>query len=81
MTDITIYCDGACSPNPGTGGWGAVIVLCDKELELNGRVGNSTNNQMELLAAIESLKVLPIGSNVTLFTDSQYVNNGITMVS
>ncbi|MCH1542044.1 MAG: ribonuclease HI [Alphaproteobacteria bacterium] len=73
-----IFTDGACSGNPGPGGWGALINGPDGESELTGGAQATTNNRMELLAAIEALKSLPAGSAVTLTTDSIYVKDGIT---
>lgn len=75
---ITIYVDGACSGNPGPGGWGAACILNDKEFTLSGGENQTTNNRMELKAAIESLKLIPLAQPVTIYTDSQYVKNGIT---
>ena len=75
---ITIYTDGACSGNPGIGGWGIVILELKKEpIFLNGGDDNTTNNQMELTAAIQALKYFEDRQKITLFTDSQYVKNGI----
>ena len=74
-----IYTDGACSGNPGTGGWGAVIIdQDDKQKNISGSEKNTTNNRMELLAAIMSLKKIKTNSEVVIFTDSTYVKNGIT---
>ncbi|MBL6762171.1 MAG: ribonuclease HI [PS1 clade bacterium] len=73
-----IFTDGACSGNPGPGGWGALILNGADEKELTGGELATTNNRMELLAAIEALKSLPDGSTVTLTTDSTYVKDGIT---
>lgn len=73
-----IFTDGACSGNPGPGGWGALILKGDDENELTGGAAETTNNRMELLAAIEALKSLPDGSAVRLTTDSVYVKDGIT---
>jgi len=75
---VTIYTDGACSGNPGPGGWGAVLICGDKERELSGGEKETTNNRMELMAAIESLKALKSPCKVELYTDSQYVRQGIT---
>jgi ribonuclease HI len=76
---FTIYTDGGCTPNPGRGGWGAVIVSSTGEFtQLSGGEKHTTNNRMELQAAIEALKSLEEGSQVALHTDSQYVKNGIT---
>lgn len=73
-----IFTDGACSGNPGPGGWGALINGPEGENELTGGAADTTNNRMELQAAIEALKSLPTGSAVTLTTDSTYVKDGIT---
>ena len=73
-----IFTDGAGSGNPGPGGWGALINGPDGENELTGGAADTTNNRMELQAAIEALKSLPTGSAVTLTTDSTYVKDGIT---
>ena len=74
-----IYTDGACSGNPGPGGWGAVIIDQDnKQKNISGSEKNTTNNRMELLAAIMSLKKIKTNSEVVIFTDSTYVKNGIT---
>ena len=74
-----IYTDGACSGNPGNGGWGAVIFdQDDKQKNISGSEKNTTNNRMELLAAIMSLKKIKTNSEVVIFTDSTYVKNGIT---
>ena len=76
--EITIYTDGACSGNPGIGGWGAVILNHeDKPILLKGGLQNTTNNQMELMAAIESLKYFKKPKKILIFTDSKYVMNGI----
>ena len=75
---ITIYTDGACSGNPGIGGWGAVILENNKEdIFLNGGYDNTTNNRMELTAAIEALKYFKDSQTITLITDSKYVKDGI----
>ena len=74
-----IYTDGACTGNPGPGGWGAVIFDQDnKQKNISGSEKNTTNNRMELLAAIMSLKKIKTNSEVVIFTDSIYVKNGIT---
>ena len=75
---ITIYTDGACSGNPGIGGWG-IVILEDKkdDVLLNGGEDNTTNNRMELTAAIEALKYFQIRKDITLITDSKYVKDGI----
>ncbi len=75
----TIYTDGACSGNPGTGGWGAVIFEENKkQINISGKIKNTTNNRMELMAPIMALKKIKLKSNVIIFTDSTYVKNGIT---
>ena len=75
---ITIYTDGACSGNPGVGGWGVVIIEDNKnEFFLNGGDKNTTNNKMELTAAIQALKAIEKKSAITLITDSKYVKDGI----
>ena len=74
-----IYTDGACTGNPGPGGWGAVIFdQDDKQKNISGSEKNTTNNRMELLAVIMSLKKIKTNSEVVIFTDSTYVKNGIT---
>ena len=75
----TIYTDGACSGNPGPGGWGAVIFDNDnKQKNISGSEENTTNNRMELSAAIMALEEVNINSEITIYTDSTYVKNGIT---
>ena len=75
---ITIYTDGACSGNPGVGGWGVVIIEDNKnEFFLNGGDKNTTNNKMELTAAIEALRYFEDRQTITLITDSKYVKDGI----
>lgn len=78
MTSVDIYTDGACRGNPGPGGWGAVLIAGQRELELKGGELNTTNNRMELSAAIAALAALKKPCKVRLFTDSQYVRKGIT---
>jgi len=75
---VQIYTDGACSGNPGPGGWGAVLRSGAHRKELSGGVAETTNNRMELLAAIESLRALKDRSQVDLYTDSTYLKKGIT---
>jgi ribonuclease HI len=75
---VTIYSDGGCRPNPGTGGWGAVLIFDDGEKELSGGEKNSTNNRMELTAVTTALNSLQGSHQVELYTDSEYVKNGIT---
>lgn len=78
MKDVEIFTDGACRGNPGPGGWGALLRFNGTEKELYGGDADTTNNRMELQAAIEGLKVLKESCVVTLTTDSIYVKNGIT---
>ena len=82
MSDkLKIYTDGACSGNPGIGGWGAVLINPDtgEEKHLSGAENLTTNNKMELTATIESLKSIIKPSEIELYTDSQYVKNGINI--
>ena len=75
---IEIYTDGSCFPNPGgPGGWGALVIDDDRERELFGGASTSTNNRMELTAALEGLRALPSPSRVRLYTDAQYLSNGM----
>ena len=79
MTHIVeIWTDGACSGNPGPGGWGALLKFGEHEKELFGGQKDTTNNRMELTAAIEALNALKNGEKVILHTDSQYVKDGLT---
>jgi ribonuclease HI len=80
MTDgaVEIYTDGACRGNPGPGGWGVLLRFNDKEKELWGGEAGTTNNRMELMAAIRALEALKRPSRVKLYTDSLYVMKGIT---
>lgn len=83
MPDLFAYTDGACSGNPGPGGWGAILIARSgetvlKERELSGGAADTTNNQMELMAAISALEALEKPSTLTLVTDSSYVKDGIT---
>lgn len=80
MIEVTIYTDGGCYPNPGPGGWGAVIHhhKSDTKLEVHGGLIETTNNQMELTAAIRGLAELKRSCRVELITDSKYLKNGIT---
>lgn len=75
---VIIYTDGACSGNPGPGGWGAVLRYGDSEKEINGAEVDTTNNRMELMAAIMALESLKRPCVVDLYTDSEYVRGGIT---
>ncbi len=74
---VEIFTDGACSENPGPGGWGAILRCHGVEKELSGSACDTTNNRMELTAVIESLKALHCACQVNLYTDSQYVQKGI----
>jgi ribonuclease HI len=74
---VVIYTDGACSGNPGPGGWGAVLLWGDKRKELKGGEPGTTNNRMELMAAIRALEALNRPCKIELHTDSQYVQKGI----
>ena len=78
MRSVKAYTDGACSGNPGPGGWGVVLQFGDHERELKGGEGDTTNNRMELTAAIEALKALKEPCHIALTTDSTYVKDGIT---
>ncbi|AIF80573.1 ribonuclease H [endosymbiont of Acanthamoeba sp. UWC8] len=75
---LVIYCDGACSGNPGPGGWGAVLIWGDSIKEISGYENTSTNNRMELTAAIEALKQVSRPVKIKIYTDSTYVMRGIT---
>lgn len=75
---VTIYTDGACSGNPGPGGWGAILIWGEHRKELKGGAAETTNNRMELQAVIEALKALKRQAHVDLYTDSNYVKDGIT---
>ena len=77
MKNVEIFTDGACKFNPGPGGWGAVLRYGTAEKEISGGTAHATNNQMELRAVIEALKMLKESCSVTLTTDSQYVCNAI----
>ena len=78
MKQVDIFTDGACSGNPGPGGYGVILRYQGKEKELSGGEPNTTNNRMELLAAITALTALKEPCEVTLYSDSQYLINGIT---
>ena len=75
MKEVILYTDGACSNNPGKGGWGAVLIYKDYQKEFSGFCSNTTNNQMELTAVIEGLKKLKEPCKVSVYTDSAYVCN------
>ena len=79
MKRVELYTDGACSGNPGPGGWGAILVYKGREKEFSGGEAMTTNNRMELIAAIEGLKALKEPCEVLMTTDSQYVANGISL--
>ena len=83
MPELFAYTDGACSGNPGPGGWGALLIAREgdtvvKERELKGGATDTTNNQMELMAAISALEALERSTKLTIVTDSKYVMDGIT---
>ena len=78
MQQVSVYTDGACSGNPGPGGWGALLVYNGTEKELSGGAQETTNNRMELMAAIMALEAMKRPVAIDLFTDSSYVRNGIT---
>ena len=79
MSDkIEIYTDGACSGNPGPGGWGAVLLYKEHQKKISGGEANSTNNRMEMRAIIEALKILKKPREITVYTDSKYAMDGIT---
>ena len=75
---IKIYTDGSCLENPGNGGWAAIIFMNNEKIIISGCKKNTTNNQMELMAAIEALKKIPKDQEVQMYTDSKYVKMGIT---
>lgn len=75
MDEITIYTDGACSGNPGPGGWGAILIMGENRKEISGGAKDTTNNIMELTAVIEALKILKRPCKVNLYSDSAYVVN------
>ena len=75
---VTVYTDGACSGNPGPGGWAAILLYGDKELPLSGGEESTTNNRMELMGVISALKALRMPCAVEMYSDSTYVVNGIS---
>tara|TARA_B100000424_G_scaffold204444_1_gene161534 strand:+ start:193 stop:615 length:423 start_codon:yes stop_codon:yes gene_type:complete len=75
---IVIYTDGACAGNPGKGGWAAIIINNQNKLSISGNENNTTNNRMELMAPIMALKKIKRKSDITIYTDSRYVKDGIT---
>jgi len=79
MKNVTIYTDGACSGNPGPGGWGAILMYGGREKEISGGEISTTNNRMELISVISALKALKEPCKVNLYTDSQYVSNAINL--
>ena len=76
MEEIIIYTDGACSGNPGPGGWGAVLMFKDYKKEISGGNKNTTNNIMELTAVVEALRLVKYPCKIKLYSDSAYVTNG-----
>ena len=78
MEKVTIYTDGACSGNPGPGGWGAILMYGNSKKEISGGQKNTTNNVMELTAALEGLKLLKFPCEVELYSDSAYLVNGFS---
>ena len=78
MKKIDIYTDGACRGNPGPGGWGALLIYKDADKTIYGGEKNTTNNRMEMTAIIEALKIVKMDCDITLYTDSKYVMDGIT---
>lgn len=78
MSEVKIYTDGACSGNPGPGGWGAVLIYGNITKEIYGSIDHTTNNRMELTAPIEALKLLKKRCEVNIYTDSNYLREGIT---
>ncbi len=78
MKDVIVYTDGACSGNPGPGGWAAVLSYKDREKEISGGERETTNNRMELTAVIRALECLKEPCAVTVYTDSQYISRAIT---
>lgn len=79
MKQVYIYTDGACSHNPGPGGWGVVLIYGDYRKELSGADSETTNNRMELTAVIEGLRALNQPCQVTLFTDSKYIVDSVNL--
>jgi ribonuclease HI len=78
LKQVTIYTDGACDPNPGIGGWAAILLFGTQQKEITGGAMESTNNRMEMTAVIEGLRQLKEPCSVTLITDSEYVKNAFT---
>ena len=78
MKTVTIYTDGACSGNPGPGGWGAILMYGTYKREISGGEANTTNNRMELTAVIQALSILKEPCNIELWSDSKYVIDGLS---
>ncbi len=78
LPHVTIYTDGSCEPNPGPGGWAALLLFEKREKELTGSDPNTTNNRMELTAAVQALKALDRPYHADIYTDSEYLRRGIT---
>ena len=78
LPKVTIYTDGSCEPNPGPGGWAALLLFKDRQIPLSGAHPDTTNNRMELTAAVEALNALPGAHQVQIYTDSEYLKRGIT---
>ena len=78
MKEVTMYTDGACSGNPGPGGWGTILIYKGVEKELSGGERDTTNNRMELTAVIRGLEILKEPCEVTVYTDSQYISRAMT---
>lgn len=78
VKEVTVYTDGACLGNPGPGGWGALLIFGKHEKEISGGEAHTTNNRMELMAAIAALQQLKEPCNITLYTDSTYVMKGMS---
>ncbi len=77
---VTIYTDGACSGNPGPGGWGALLRFGNQEKELSGSAKETTNNRMEITAAVMAFRALKEPCQVNIYTDSEYLKKGITAI-
>jgi len=78
LKKVTLYTDGACSGNPGPGGWACVLIYGEHEKELSGGAAETTNNRMEMTAALEGLKILKRPCKVEFYTDSNYLKDGVT---
>jgi len=78
MKNVEIYTDGACSGNPGPGGWGAILIYNEHKKEISGGEADTTNNRMELIAAIEALKMLKEPCSINIYTDSAYLCNAFS---